>query len=182
MDDSPEDEVFAWLKCAKGQPHEPQNLMPTQIIPGAGTVPLTEPSHARPPMLCSRDYNAITRSDMISSSGELYLFTIFSTDRNVSKVSQPSLSTCAQPYIYPSASRKRSTTSATWSTRRGASGASRPTAPARVGTGRPWCGPAAPTAYPRYRHTTATPTPPPTPPPLSCTPFLMDAGGSSSGG
>lgn len=32
----PEDEVFSWLKCAKGQPHEPQNLMPTQIIPGAG--------------------------------------------------------------------------------------------------------------------------------------------------
>ena len=39
VDDGPEDEVFAWLKCAKGQPHEPQNLMPTQIIPGAGRVP-----------------------------------------------------------------------------------------------------------------------------------------------
>lgn len=36
VDDVPEDEVFSWLKCAKGQPHEPQNLMPTQIIPGAG--------------------------------------------------------------------------------------------------------------------------------------------------
>lgn len=36
VDEVPEDEVFAWLKCAKGQPHEPQNLMPTQIIPGAG--------------------------------------------------------------------------------------------------------------------------------------------------
>ncbi|XP_053314115.1 lysine-specific demethylase 3A [Spea bombifrons] len=25
---------FAWLKCVKGQLHEPENLMPTQIIPG----------------------------------------------------------------------------------------------------------------------------------------------------
>lgn len=38
VDEGPEDEVFAWLKCAKGQPHEPQNLMPTQIIPGTGKV------------------------------------------------------------------------------------------------------------------------------------------------
>lgn len=36
VDEGPEDEVFSWLKCAKGQPHEPQNLMPTQIIPGTG--------------------------------------------------------------------------------------------------------------------------------------------------
>lgn len=36
VDEVPEDDVFSWLKCAKGQPHEPQNLMPTQIIPGAG--------------------------------------------------------------------------------------------------------------------------------------------------
>lgn len=40
VEDSSDDEVFAWLKCAKGQPHEPQNLMPTQIIPGTGRVPL----------------------------------------------------------------------------------------------------------------------------------------------
>lgn len=38
VDEGPEDEVFSWLKCAKGQPHEPQNLMPTQIIPGTGNV------------------------------------------------------------------------------------------------------------------------------------------------
>lgn len=38
VDEGPEDEVFAWLKCAKGQPHEPQNLMPTQIIPGTGNM------------------------------------------------------------------------------------------------------------------------------------------------
>lgn len=38
VDEGPEDEVFAWLKCAKGQPHEPQNLMPTQIIPGTGNL------------------------------------------------------------------------------------------------------------------------------------------------
>ncbi|NXX53606.1 KDM3B demethylase, partial [Scopus umbretta] len=29
-----DEEVFSWLKCAKGQSHEPENLMPTQIIPG----------------------------------------------------------------------------------------------------------------------------------------------------
>lgn len=38
VDETPEDEVFSWLKCAKGQPHEPQNLMPTQIIPGTGNM------------------------------------------------------------------------------------------------------------------------------------------------
>lgn len=27
-------EVFTWLKCVKGQHHEPENLMPAQIIPG----------------------------------------------------------------------------------------------------------------------------------------------------
>lgn len=36
VDDGPDEDVFSWLKCAKGQPHEPQNLMPTQIIPGTG--------------------------------------------------------------------------------------------------------------------------------------------------
>ncbi|XP_067838334.1 lysine-specific demethylase 3A-like isoform X2 [Heptranchias perlo] len=29
------EEIFSWLKCAKGQVHEPANLMPTQIIPGS---------------------------------------------------------------------------------------------------------------------------------------------------
>lgn len=33
-----DEEVFAWLKCAKGQSHEPENLMPTQIIPGTGNA------------------------------------------------------------------------------------------------------------------------------------------------
>lgn len=36
LEDGPVDDVFSWLKCAKGQPHEPENLMPTQIIPGTG--------------------------------------------------------------------------------------------------------------------------------------------------
>ncbi|MEE6511322.1 hypothetical protein FKM82_017799 [Ascaphus truei] len=27
-------EAFSWLKCVKGQLHEPENLMPTQIVPG----------------------------------------------------------------------------------------------------------------------------------------------------
>uniref|UniRef100_A0A8C5CBT3 Lysine-specific demethylase n=1 Tax=Gadus morhua TaxID=8049 RepID=A0A8C5CBT3_GADMO len=41
-----EDEVFAWLKCAKGQPHEPQNLMPTQIIPGAALYNIGDMVHS----------------------------------------------------------------------------------------------------------------------------------------
>lgn len=36
VEENSDDDVFSWLKCAKGQPHEPQNLMPTQIIPGTG--------------------------------------------------------------------------------------------------------------------------------------------------
>lgn len=36
VENDSDDEVFSWLKCAKGQPHDPQNLMPTQIIPGTG--------------------------------------------------------------------------------------------------------------------------------------------------
>ncbi|XP_041051729.1 lysine-specific demethylase 3A-like isoform X1 [Carcharodon carcharias] len=30
-----EEEMFSWLKCAKGHVHEPEKLMPTQIIPGS---------------------------------------------------------------------------------------------------------------------------------------------------
>uniref|UniRef100_A0A8D0CJY7 Lysine-specific demethylase n=1 Tax=Scleropages formosus TaxID=113540 RepID=A0A8D0CJY7_SCLFO len=40
------DEVFSWLKCAKGQPHEPQNLMPTQIIPGTALYNIGDMVHA----------------------------------------------------------------------------------------------------------------------------------------
>uniref|UniRef100_A0A8C9Y186 Lysine-specific demethylase n=1 Tax=Sander lucioperca TaxID=283035 RepID=A0A8C9Y186_SANLU len=42
----PEDEVFSWLKCAKGQPHEPQNLMPTQIIPGTALYNIGDMVHS----------------------------------------------------------------------------------------------------------------------------------------
>ncbi|XP_029113245.1 lysine-specific demethylase 3B isoform X3 [Scleropages formosus] len=45
-DDGPDDEVFSWLKCAKGQPHEPQNLMPTQIIPGTALYNIGDMVHA----------------------------------------------------------------------------------------------------------------------------------------
>ncbi|KAF4105217.1 hypothetical protein G5714_014548 [Onychostoma macrolepis] len=45
-DESPEEEVFSWLKCAKGQPHEPQNLMPTQIIPGTALYSIGDMVHA----------------------------------------------------------------------------------------------------------------------------------------
>ncbi|XP_015256310.1 PREDICTED: lysine-specific demethylase 3B isoform X2 [Cyprinodon variegatus] len=46
VDEIPEDEVFSWLKCAKGQPHEPQNLMPTQIIPGTALYNIGDMVHA----------------------------------------------------------------------------------------------------------------------------------------
>uniref|UniRef100_A0A671N5M5 Lysine-specific demethylase n=1 Tax=Sinocyclocheilus anshuiensis TaxID=1608454 RepID=A0A671N5M5_9TELE len=45
-DESPEEDVFSWLKCAKGQPHEPQNLMPTQIIPGTALYSIGDMVHA----------------------------------------------------------------------------------------------------------------------------------------
>uniref|UniRef100_A0A8C9Y246 Lysine-specific demethylase n=1 Tax=Sander lucioperca TaxID=283035 RepID=A0A8C9Y246_SANLU len=44
--EGPEDEVFSWLKCAKGQPHEPQNLMPTQIIPGTALYNIGDMVHS----------------------------------------------------------------------------------------------------------------------------------------
>ncbi|XP_057205404.1 lysine-specific demethylase 3B isoform X2 [Triplophysa rosa] len=46
VDDGPEEDVFSWLKCAKGQPHEPQNLMPTQIIPGTALYSIGDMVHA----------------------------------------------------------------------------------------------------------------------------------------
>lgn len=46
VEENPEDEVFSWLKCAKGQPHEPQNLMPTQIIPGTALYNIGDMVHA----------------------------------------------------------------------------------------------------------------------------------------
>ncbi|XP_076020910.1 lysine-specific demethylase 3B isoform X2 [Genypterus blacodes] len=46
VDEGPEDEVFSWLKCAKGQPHEPQNLMPTQIIPGTALYNIGDMVHS----------------------------------------------------------------------------------------------------------------------------------------
>ncbi|XDV36931.1 hypothetical protein PO909_006639 [Leuciscus waleckii] len=46
VDDSPDEEVFSWLKCAKGQPHEPQNLMPTQIIPGTALYSIGDMVHS----------------------------------------------------------------------------------------------------------------------------------------
>ncbi|XP_037117377.1 lysine-specific demethylase 3B [Syngnathus acus] len=44
-EDGPVDDVFSWLKCAKGQPHEPENLMPTQIIPGTALYNIGDMVH-----------------------------------------------------------------------------------------------------------------------------------------
>ncbi|XP_061901888.1 lysine-specific demethylase 3B isoform X1 [Entelurus aequoreus] len=46
LDEGPEDEVFSWLKCAKGQPHDPQILMPTQIIPGTALYNIGDMVHS----------------------------------------------------------------------------------------------------------------------------------------
>ncbi|TRY83896.1 hypothetical protein DNTS_014650 [Danionella cerebrum] len=46
VEDAPDEDVFSWLKCAKGQPHEPQNLMPTQIIPGTALYSIGDMVHA----------------------------------------------------------------------------------------------------------------------------------------
>uniref|UniRef100_A0AAY4D450 Lysine-specific demethylase n=1 Tax=Denticeps clupeoides TaxID=299321 RepID=A0AAY4D450_9TELE len=45
-EENPDDDVFSWLKCAKGQPHEAQNLMPTQIIPGTALYNIGDMVHA----------------------------------------------------------------------------------------------------------------------------------------
>ena len=36
---SSDKELYSWLKCVKGQLHDHKHLMPTQVIPGTGTVP-----------------------------------------------------------------------------------------------------------------------------------------------
>ncbi|XP_061541246.1 lysine-specific demethylase 3B isoform X2 [Phycodurus eques] len=45
LEEGPVDGVFSWLKCAKGQPHEPENLMPTQIIPGTALYNIGDMVH-----------------------------------------------------------------------------------------------------------------------------------------
>ncbi|XP_053165733.1 probable JmjC domain-containing histone demethylation protein 2C isoform X2 [Hemicordylus capensis] len=39
-------ELYAWMKCVKGQPHDHKHLMPTQIIPGSVLMELLEAMHA----------------------------------------------------------------------------------------------------------------------------------------
>ncbi|KAM3834661.1 putative JmjC domain-containing histone demethylation protein 2C isoform 5-T7 [Vipera latastei] len=38
-------ELYAWMKCVKGQPHDHKHLMPTQIIPGSVLMELVEALH-----------------------------------------------------------------------------------------------------------------------------------------
>ncbi|XP_042315860.1 probable JmjC domain-containing histone demethylation protein 2C isoform X3 [Sceloporus undulatus] len=38
-------ELYAWMKCVKGQPHDHKHLMPTQIIPGCVLMELLEAVH-----------------------------------------------------------------------------------------------------------------------------------------
>ncbi|XP_071990221.1 lysine-specific demethylase 3A-B-like [Engystomops pustulosus] len=39
-------ELFSWLKCGKGQLHEPDNLMPTQIVPGKALYDVGDVVHS----------------------------------------------------------------------------------------------------------------------------------------
>ncbi|KAG8546473.1 hypothetical protein GDO81_018824 [Engystomops pustulosus] len=39
-------EIFSWLKCTKGQLHEPDNLMPTQIVPGKALYDVGDVVHS----------------------------------------------------------------------------------------------------------------------------------------
>ncbi|KAJ8250239.1 hypothetical protein COCON_G00221610 [Conger conger] len=43
---SKEKDQYPWLKCVKGQPHDPKHLMPTQIIPGTVLADLLNTMHA----------------------------------------------------------------------------------------------------------------------------------------
>ncbi|XP_038599454.1 probable JmjC domain-containing histone demethylation protein 2C isoform X1 [Tachyglossus aculeatus] len=38
-------ELYAWMKCVKGQPHDHKHLMPTQIIPGSVLTDLLDTMH-----------------------------------------------------------------------------------------------------------------------------------------
>ncbi|VTJ58116.1 Hypothetical predicted protein [Marmota monax] len=38
-------ELYAWMKCVKGQPHDHKHLMPTQIIPGSVLTDLLDAMH-----------------------------------------------------------------------------------------------------------------------------------------
>uniref|UniRef100_A0A9J8BKS0 Probable JmjC domain-containing histone demethylation protein 2C n=1 Tax=Cyprinus carpio carpio TaxID=630221 RepID=A0A9J8BKS0_CYPCA len=42
---SKDKELYAWLKCVKGQPHDHKHLMPTQIIPGTVLTDLVNAMH-----------------------------------------------------------------------------------------------------------------------------------------
>ncbi|XP_062858753.1 probable JmjC domain-containing histone demethylation protein 2C isoform X2 [Trichomycterus rosablanca] len=42
---SKDKELYAWLKCVKGQPHDHKHLMPTQIIPGTVLMDLVNSMH-----------------------------------------------------------------------------------------------------------------------------------------
>nr|DBA29410.1 TPA: hypothetical protein GDO54_009636 [Pyxicephalus adspersus] len=45
-EDNDSNESFSWLKCVKGQLHEPENLMPTQIVPGKALYDVGDVVHS----------------------------------------------------------------------------------------------------------------------------------------
>ncbi|XP_031695463.1 probable JmjC domain-containing histone demethylation protein 2C, partial [Anarrhichthys ocellatus] len=65
---SKDKELYGWLKCVKGQPHDHKHLMPTQIIPGTVLSELVASMHAlrekhniKPHCPCTNKQNLLTK-------------------------------------------------------------------------------------------------------------------------
>ncbi|XP_061081381.1 probable JmjC domain-containing histone demethylation protein 2C isoform X2 [Conger conger] len=53
---SKDKELYAWLKCVKGQPHDHKHLMPTQIIPGTVLTDLVSAMHTLRERYCIKSH------------------------------------------------------------------------------------------------------------------------------
>ncbi|XP_041124944.1 probable JmjC domain-containing histone demethylation protein 2C isoform X2 [Polyodon spathula] len=49
-------ELYAWMKCVKGQPHDHKHLMPTQIIPGTVLTDLVDVMHTLRDKYCIKSH------------------------------------------------------------------------------------------------------------------------------
>eukprot|EP00066_Takifugu_rubripes_P028230 XP_011617496.1 PREDICTED: probable JmjC domain-containing histone demethylation protein 2C isoform X2 [Takifugu rubripes] len=53
---SKDKELYSWLKCVKGQPHDHKHLMPTQVIPGTVLTELVKTMHTLREKYCMKPY------------------------------------------------------------------------------------------------------------------------------
>ncbi|MGH0161103.1 UNVERIFIED_CONTAM: hypothetical protein FKN15_056364 [Acipenser sinensis] len=53
---SKDKELYAWMKCVKGQPHDHKHLMPTQIIPGTVLTDLVDVMHTLRDKYCIKSH------------------------------------------------------------------------------------------------------------------------------